>query len=374
MSENIWIEVNLVNLAYNLKALRARTSPSVKIMAVVKQNAYGHGIIGVAEKLSKEKVDFLGVHSVGESLNLLDSRIRTPTLILSNTLSFKELALLLRNKIRFTVMGKNLLRHLNRIAKKENLKALIHIKTDTGMGRLGLEYKNASAFIEEALSLRNIKIEGLYSHLSSAEDDPVYTNYQIKKFKLLLVHLRKKNVFIRLAHICNSAGIVNFKDAHFDMVRSGLLLYGIKPHHSLKIKVKPILRLKTRIVHIKKVTRNSFVSYGNTFKTKKDTLTGIIACGYAYGYPWSLSGKTSVLIKGKKCPILGRICMDHMVVNLNSLAGKVHVGDEVTLIGKDGQEEITVEELAKKANTIPYEIVSCLSYAIKRIYSRTAND
>ena len=368
MNNNIWIEVNLNNLAHNLRSIRVLLKPQVKIMGVVKQNAYGHGIIAISKRLEKEKIDFLGVNNTEESLNLLESRIKTPILILSNTISSKNLLNLVTNKVRFTLMDKPLLKCLNNTARKANLKALVHIKIDTGMGRLGLDHKEALPFIKEALSFRNIEVEGLYSHFSSAEYDHAYTNYQIQNFRPLLENLKKNNISIKLAHICNSAGLVNFKSAHFNMVRSGIILYGLKPHPTLKINIRPVLSLKSKILHIKRLSKHSSISYGNTFKTKKDTLVGILACGYAYGYPRTLSNKTFVLVRKKKCRALGRICMDHMVVDLNPVDSYVNIGDEAVIIGEDGKNEITSQELAQKANTIPYEIVTCLSPGIKRIY------
>lgn len=366
--DNIWIEINLNNLAHNLKKIKATLNPGVKIMGVVKQNAYGHGIIAISKDLEKEKVDFLGVNNTEESLNLLESGIKKPILILSNTVSNKNLLKLVKNKVNFTIMDKQLLKNLDKTARKANLKALVHIKIDTGMGRLGLNHKQALAFIKEVSSLKNIELKGLYSHFSSAEDNRAYTNYQIRNFRLLLKSLKENRIYLRLIHICNSAGIVNFKAAHFDMVRSGILLYGLKPHPNLRIDVKPVLSLKTKILHMKVLPKNYFVSYGNTFKTKKETLVGILACGYAYGYPRILSNKTSVIVKGKKCKILGRICMDHMVVDLNPVASCVNTKDEVIVIGEDRQNKITAQELADRANTIPYEIVTGLASTIKRIY------
>ncbi|MBN2119907.1 MAG: alanine racemase [Candidatus Omnitrophica bacterium] len=368
MNDNIWIEISLKNISQNLKRVRAKIPASTKIMGVIKQNAYGHGLIKIAEVLEKEKVDFLGINSLNEARKMLAAGITTPLLILSNIILYENLAYYIKKKVRFTVMEESLLEHLNNSAKKCNIKALIHIKVDTGMSRLGLKYETAQSFIEKAYSLKNIKIEGLYSHFSSAESNVQFTNLQIKRFKALIERLKQKNIPIAILHLCNSAGLVNFKHAHLNMVRTGLLLYGAKPDPHLKINLKPALSLKSRIIHIKKIAKNSFVSYSNTFKTKKDTLAGVLACGYAYGYPWRLSGKAEALIKQRRCRVLGRVCMDHIVIDLSPLKGNVNIGDTAVLIGKSGSEEITARELAEKSATIPYEIFTGLASDIKRIY------
>jgi alanine racemase len=265
-------------------------------------------------------------------------------------------------------MDESLLKSLNSMAKKASRKAMIHIKVDTGMSRLGLDYDVARKFIRKAAGLKNIKIEGVYSHFSSAESNYIYTFFQIHRFKSLLLSIANDNIDVRLAHLCNSAALVNFKDAHLDLVRAGLLLYGIKPHNRLKISVKPVLSLKAKIIHVRSLPKGSFISYANTFRTKRDTLVGVVSCGYAYGFPWNLSGKARVLVQGKACRVLGRICMDHIVVDLSSLRSSVKVGQAVTLIGADKKKAITAEALAKDARTIPYEIVSGLSQDIKRVY------
>ncbi len=368
MERRVWVEINLKNLDYNLKVIKEKLKSSSQLMAVVKQNAYGHGLLPLAKYLERKKVDFLGVNSIEEAYELLQANIKLPLLVLSNTISSKRLAYFLRRRVRFTLMEYRLLRFLNKVAKSNNLKAIIHIKVDTGMGRLGLRVSRALSFIDEALSYKNIEIEGLYSHFSSAEDNPSYTNYQIESFLKFLEDLREKGFSVKIAHLCNSAGFLQFRKAHLDMVRIGLFLYGIKPHPSLRIELKPLLSLKSRLIYIKELPKNSFISYGNTFKTKRRTLIGVVSCGYAYGYPWSLSNKAEVLIKGKRCRILGRVCMDHMIVDLSELKLLPSLGEEVVLIGRDGREEIRVEELSLKANTIPYQIITNLSSSLEKVY------
>lgn len=368
MNQTLWIEVDLSKLARNVKTVRKLTGPQVKIMGIIKQNAYGHGFIPIAKKLERQKIDFLGINNQQEAWELIESKIKVPSLILSNIIKPKKIDLLIKKKIRFTLMELSLARHLNRAARKNNQKALIHIKIDTGMGRLGIRHTQAESFIEKIHIFKNLTIEGIYSHFSWAEKDFNYTNSQILRFSTLLNNLKVKKIKPHLAHICNSAGLINFKKSHFDLVRTGLILYGIKPDAGIKVNVEPVLKLKARLIYIKKIPKNSYVSYSNTYKTKQDTLIGIIPCGYAYGYPWSLSGKAKALIKEKLCRILGRICMDHMVIDLNPIKKNVNIGDEVTLID-DKDNNLSASFLAKEAGTISYEILSRLSERIPRVYS-----
>ncbi len=370
MQENIYIEINLTHLAENLKIIKNICGQKVKIAGIIKQNAYGHGFIPAAKRLNDAKTDFLGVNSAAEAGLLLQNNINKPRiLILSNTLlPNTNLKNLIKKQVRFTVMDKALIKHLNKTAKTITTQAKIHVKIDTGMNRLGLYHKEAEKFITEIIDYKNIKLEGLYSHLSAAENKPGFTNRQINRFRQLISKLENKKIHIPLTHICNSSGLLKYPKARLDMVRTGILLYGIKPHPKLSVDVKPVLTLKSKIIFIKKIPKNSYVSYANTFKTKKEMLIGVIACGYAYGYPWNLSGSARIIVKGKKRRILGRICMDHMIVDLSGLENSVQIGDIVTLIGKDNHVTITAEELAKKSNTIPYEIVTRLSPTIKRYY------
>ncbi len=371
MDENVWLEINLDNLGYNLNKVRGLVNPAVKVMAVIKQNAYGLGFLPAAKFLEKKRVDFLGVNNSSEAERLINNRIKTPILILSNTISSRGLKELVKNKVRFTLTEESLLNLLGKASLQAGRKALVHIKTDTGMGRLGIPVEKAVSFIEKAVSFKNICVEGLYSHFSSAESNPAYTLSQIKKFIKLTGRLRDKGINIPLRHICNSSGAVNFPQAHFDMVRTGIILYGVKPGKKVDVVLKPVLSLKARVVYLKKIMKGAYVSYGNTFKASRDTEIGIISCGYAYGYPWNLSGKAEVIIKGRKYKVVGRVCMDHMMVDLTPSAGKVKLGDEAILIGREGKSNILAEDLAEKAGTIPYEILTGLSNISFRKYLDT---
>lgn len=364
-----WIEINLSSLSENLKAIREKTGKKTKIIGIIKQQAYGHGIVPVAKRLESEKIEFLGVNNINEAKVLLKNKIKTPILILSNTISEQSTELLINNQIRFTVMDEELLEELNEKAKQNNTQALIHIKVDTGMNRLGVRTEKAFSFITHASKLNNVVLEGVYSHLSVAESNVSYSQEQIEKLKRIQQELKKKNIEVPYYHIYNSAGLTQYSDKDFNMARTGLMLYGIKPEPSLDIGLSPVLSLKSRIIHLKEIPKGQYVSYGNTFKTDSDILAGVIRFGYAYGYPWNLSNNTEVLIRGKRCNVLGRICMDHMIVDLNAVRNQnIKTGEPVTLIGKEDNEHISAEELAEKAQTIPYEIITRLPISIPRIY------
>ncbi len=362
---SVWIEVRKEDFAFNLKKIRSFLKPHTKILAVIKQNAYGHGLCPTAEILEKEGVDFLGVNNPREAFSLRQAKIRLPILILSNILDYSCFPQLIRQKIRISLMDGRALRALDKAAAGAGKKAYVHIKVDTGMNRLGVRYEEAQQFIREVRRFKNIFIEGVFSHLSCAENNRAYTLHQIKLFRKALSLLQREGIKVPLVHIANSAAILKFPEAEFNMVRAGIVIYGENPTR-IPLKLHPPLTLKAKVLLVKQVPAGSCISYGCSFKTRRPTKIGVVGIGYALGFRRGLSGRSFVLIGGKKRRVLGKVCMDHIVVDLGN--DKVKAGDEAVIIGKQKNKVISASYLAKKSSTISYEIFTSLPSSLPRFY------
>jgi len=360
-----WAEINLDNLSYNFGQIKRLVSSRAKIMVTVKADAYGHGLIPVARRLVREGVDFLGVASIDEGIKLREAGINLPILILGVVLK-KDIAPLFKYRLTTTLCDEGLALALNNKARVLRKPIDVHIKVDTGMGRIGVLHKDAEKLIKKIHRLKFIRIEGLFTHLASADINRDFTFYQIGLFQDLIRKLNKDGINIPLVHAANSMGVIGYKRSHFNMVRPGLAIYGLYPKENLKINLKPVLSLKTEVVFIKRVPAGYGVSYGQTYITKKSTRIATLPIGYGDGYPRNLSNLAPVLIRGRRFKISGRICMDQIMVDVGDL--NVRIGDEVVLIGAQGKNRISAEELAKLSGTIPYEIVCGLGNRIPRIY------
>lgn len=360
-----WAEVNLDNLGYNFNQLRKLLSCQTKIMVCVKADAYGHGLIPVAKKLLSCGVNYLGVASIDEGIRLRQANINLPVLVLGAILK-RDINPFFTYNLNPTICAEELAIALNNTAKVMNKNINIHIKVDTGMGRLGVLYKDAPRFIKKVSKLKFINIEGIFTHLACADTNKDYTLQQIRMFKHLISILNEEGINIPLAHAANSMAAIGYKESHFNMVRPGLGIYGLYPKKELGINLKPVLSLKTKVVYLKRVPRGYGISYGHTYFTKRDTTIIILPIGYGDGYPRNLSNLAPVLIKGKRFKISGMVCMDQIMVDVGD--SSVKPGDEVVLIGSQGGNRITAEELADLSNTISYEIVCGLGSRIPRIY------
>ena len=360
-----WAEVNLENLKFNFHWIKKIIPPKTKIMACIKADAYGHGLVPVAKKLSGCGVDYLSVASLDEGIALRQAGIKLPILVLGMIFG-KDAEALIKYKLTQTVCTGELAIILNGFAKKNNCRIDIHIKVDTGMGRLGILYKDARALIKKIHKLKFINIEGVFTHLSLADVNREFSLLQIKMFNDLIIKLKKEKIHIPLVHAANSLGVACYRESHFNMVRPGLILYGLSPDEGLDMDLKPVLSLKTKIVYFKKVPARYGISYGYTYVTEKDTTIVNLPIGYGDGYPRNLSNLAPVLIGGRRFKIAGRVCMDQIMVDVGKLP--VKIGDEVVLIGAQGKEKISAEELARLSATIPYEIVCGLASRIPRVY------
>jgi len=360
-----WAEVKLANIAHNYREIKKRVKPDTRIMACVKADAYGHGLVPVAKKLVACKVDYLSVASIDEGVKLREAGIRVPILVLGLVLK-KDISPIFKYNLTQTICTEGMARALNNRARKENKLVRVHVKIDTGMGRLGVMHYEALDFVKKISQLRHIIIEGLFTHLACADVNRAFTIYQINIFEGLVNSLDACGIRIPFVHAAKRMGILGYRNSHFNMVRPGLILYGLYPQKGLKINLKPVLSLKTKVVYVKDVPKGWGISYGHTYVTNRDTAIVTLPIGYGDGYPRNLSNTAPVIINKKHYNISGRVCMDQTMVDVGSL--KVKVGDEVVLIGSQGKSRVTAEELAELSDTIPYEIVCGLGSRVPRVY------
>ncbi len=358
-------EINLKNLGYNFRQIRKLVAPGTRIMVTIKADAYGHGLIPVAQKLVECGVDCFGVASIDEGVLLREAGITIPILILGAVLK-TDVEPIFDYDLTATVCEPQVARALDARASGTGKPVSVHVKIDTGMGRIGVLHQEAGVFVRKLNALKNVRLEGIFTHFAFADMDKDFTQYQIGLFNKLLDELKRSGISIPLVHAANSMGVIEHGRSHFNMVRPGIVIYGLHPKDNIDIKLKPVLSLKTKVVFVKKVPSGCGVSYGHEYVTGKPTRIATMPIGYGDGYPRNLSNQAPVLIRGKRFTVCGRICMDQMMVDIGDFS--VKVGDTAVLIGSQGKETITVEELASLSGTIPYEIVCGLGSRIPRIY------
>ncbi len=363
-----WVEIDLGAIAHNYRLLKSNLPAGTKIMAAVKANAYGHGIVEVSKKLEDCGVDYLGVAGVDEALTLRKNLVKKPILNLGVFLK-SDIEAILENDIISTVTDLVLAKLLDTAARRLKKKARVHVKIDTGMGRLGIWHKEADEFILHLCSLKNLQVEGIYTHFPSADSDEDFTKSQITAFCSLVNKLEIRGVQIPIKHLANSMAVVGFSESHFNLVRPGLALYGLHPKDDLlgKIHLKPALSFKTRISFLKNVDKNRSISYGRTYITRRNTAIATIPVGYGDGYNRLLSNRGRCLIHGVFCPIVGVVCMDQTMIDIGKLKN-VKIEDEVILIGSQEGKIIRVEDIAHLCRTIPYEVVCWISPRVPRLY------
>ncbi len=360
-------EIDLNKLKKNVREIKKTVSPTVKLMAIVKANAYGHGSVEIAKAAETAGADYFGVASLGEALELRSSSIKTPILILSET-DHSHIERVLDADITQTVYTLELAQLLSDTASHKRKKAKVHVKIDTGMSRVGVLPENARSLIEKIIRLPGIELEGIFTHFAKADDpDSGFTMEQFGKFNKIIESLKAGGIKVPILHAANSAAMINFPETRLDMVRIGICLYGLKPSADNKgPEIEPVLYFKTKVLYIKEVPENTPVSYGASYHTSKRTKIATLPVGYADGLSRGLSNKGSVIIKGKKYPIAGNVTMDMTMVEVGS--DKIEIGDEAVLIGRDGNEEITVGEIAGLDGTINYEVVCGIGKRVPRLY------
>ena len=367
--------INLDAILHNLKAMQSYISADSKIMAVIKADAYGHGAVPIAWEM--EELSYVygyGVASVEEAMQLRNANIRKPILVLGYTFPYSY-ETLINQEITPTVFRSDVLHQLNEIAGRMNVKTPIHIKVDTGMTRIGIRPdEEGAAFVKEALSCENLIVEGIFTHFSKADEaDKSFANRQLQSFLSFVNKCEEENHYkFKLVHCSNSAGILDMPEANLDLVRAGIILYGMWPSPEVNkeaVKLEPVLSLKSHIVYVKDVKAGIPVSYNGTYITDKATRIATIPVGYADGYPRNLSNSGTVIICGKRAPIIGRVCMDQFMVDVTHIP-ECKEGDEVTLIGCDGEECITVEELGDISGRFNYEFACEIGKRTPRVFFR----
>lgn len=363
-----WVEIDLDAFAYNLKQVKSFVNNS-SILAVVKRDAYGHGALEVAEEALGIGIKMIGVANVEEGVSLRKRGIKAPILVLSGTI-LGEIEELLEYNLSTTVYSREVVLSLNKVAQERGTNANVHIKIDTGMGRLGIDPEEYPAFLQEITASKNLSVEGILTHFAcSGQAGKEYTPWQLARFKEALKASNNSWKRRPLVHAANSATLIEYPESHLDLVRPGIILYGCYPSEAVekRIPLKPVLRLKSRIKAIKKISRGCSIGYERSYIAPQDRLIGIIPLGYADGYSRLLSNKAQVVVKGERVPVIGNISMDLTTIDISRVAG-VKVGEEVTVIGKQGEEEIRIEELAKWTGTIPYEILTSINKKLPRVF------
>jgi alanine racemase len=366
-----YAEISLEAIGHNIREVKKRLPEGVKLLGVVKANAYGHGAVPVASYLENQ-VDYFATATIEEAVELRENGISAPILILGYV-SPSQYGDLVEYDITQTIDSYAQALALEKEAARQNRKAKAHLAVDTGMTRIGFQVTEHDADVAAKIAdLPHIELEGMFTHFSCADqEDKTYCSMQMEKYDKMTALLAERGVTIPLRHICNSAGIMEFDDHRFEMVRSGIITYGIYPSEEVKkerLDLIPALSWKSHVIHVKEVGPGIGVSYGATYVTEKPmTRIATVSAGYADGYPRALSNQGCVLIHGKKAPIIGRICMDQMMVDVTDIPD-VQVEDVVTLVGTDGDETITIEEIANPAARFDYEMLCDISSRVTRVY------
>lgn len=371
--QRVYAAVDLSAILYNLERMYEHIAPETKLMGVIKTDGYGHGAIPIGRELEQLPYVFgFAVATAEEAFSLRQAGLKKPILILGYAFPYAYEALTLQ-EIRQAVFREDTLTALNTCARRLGRKAKVHIKVDTGMSRVGIRPdEEGLAFLKKACSLPHIEVEGIFTHFARADErDKTSARTQLSTFCSFVEEAeRLTGLVIPLKHCSNSAGILELPEANLSLVRAGITLYGLSPSEEVPkeiLSLRPALSLKSHLVYVKEVEAGTPVSYGGTFVTDKRMRIATVPVGYGDGYPRSLSGKGDVLIRGRRAPILGRVCMDQFMVDVSDIPGVLE-GDEVTLIGKDGAEEITMEELGAVSGRFNYELACDLGKRIPRVY------
>lgn len=367
-------EIDLDAVAYNMEQMKKRIGDNARLIGVIKTDGYGHGAVPIAEMF--EEMDYVwgyAVACIGEAVVLRKNGIKKPILILGCVFP-DEYETMIEHDIRAAVYTEQMAEAMSETAVRMGKKAYFHIKVDTGMGRIGFQVNEESADVIERISrLPNVCIEGMFTHFAKADEkDKTYTLQQHEKFMWMKAEMEKRNISISYFDCDNSAGIIDFPDMKHDLARAGISTYGMYPSDEVNksaVDLKPALRLTSHVSFVKEVEPGTSISYGGTFVAPEKMKVATIPVGYGDGYPRSLSNKGSVLIHGKRAKILGRVCMDQFMADVTGIP-ETEFMDEVTLIGKDGSDEITVEELSDLSGRFNYEFVCCLGRRIPRVYRK----
>jgi alanine racemase len=357
--------IDLGAIAYNIAEMRKKIGDKRNLMAVVKADGYGHGAVEVSRTALGSGADWLGVALPEEGQQLREAGIEAPILVVG-LIQPEEAYKVVKSELAQAVASFELLEALDYEANKNSTKISVHVKIDTGMGRIGIKPEETVSFVRKVQSFNNLHLEGVFSHFSSADEkDKTFSKRQLRLFNQVINELHAAGIEVPKKHIANSAAILDLPESYYDMVRPGIMIYGLYPSREVShsIELKPAMTFKTKIAAVKVVPPGTPISYGRTFITKKKTTVATLPVGYADGYSRLLSNRAEVLIKGRRVPVIGTVCMDMCMVDVSSMED-VRPGDEVTLFGGD----LPVDEIAAKIGTINYEVVCAVSKRVPRIY------
>lgn len=361
-------EIDLDAIQFNVKQVRYRIGAGVKILAVIKANAYGHGIVETARAVLDAGADYLGVAIIEEGILLRKAGIEASILVFTPPFP-NEANRIIEYNLTATVCTAAIAQQLDSLGSSRGRSTPVHVEVDTGMGRIGVDYRDSVEFIRYLSTLRSLKLEGVYTHFATADQtDKSYARLQLSRFHDVIATLNNGGIEISLRHCANSAAILDMKDSYYDMVRPGIMLYGYYPSRettrSLPLRVS--LSLRSKITFVKKVEAGTSIGYGRKYVTSSPTTIATVPIGYADGISRHLTNKGEALVRGRRVPIVGTVCMDHVMLDVGG--AKVNPGDDVTFIGTDGDETITAWDIAEKLGTIPYEVCCAISDRVPRIY------
>ena len=359
-----WADVDLTAYARNLQHIRMLVGPDVRILALLKANAYGHGAVALGQYAQEQKLcQFFGVASVEEGIQLRQAGITLPILVLGSLYPFEAFEYAIENDLSVAIASLEAAQAVKKAAHKLGKKARCHIKQDSGMGRIGTRRGGVIGIFEELHGDELIVLEGLFTHLSSVDTDPAYTDEQVGFFRDTMTSVQLKKIPVQIFHMAASPAILLRSDCYYDMVRAGHASFGLEKGF------EPILSWKSRVVFLKNVAAGASISYNRSFIAPKPMKVATVAVGYGDGYLRALSHKAEVLIQGRRCRVLGNITMDMCMVDVTDVP-QVHIGDEVVLIGRQADQCISAQELAEKAGTIDYEITTLITSRVPRMYKK----
>ncbi|MDI6783369.1 MAG: alanine racemase [bacterium] len=363
-----WCEIDLSALNHNLLQIRKKVGPRRKIIAVIKADAYGHGALAVAQLAHQLNIPYLGLATIDEAIALRQQGIKTPILLLSCCQNY-EVDAVVEYQFIPNVCTLEVGKKLNQFAAKKKLTLLFHTEIDTGIGRVGAFYPEAGKLINQLAQYPQLRLNGVFTHFASADDNPEFTALQFKRYQKTLAELAAAKIQVPFRHVANSATVLSYPKMYLDGVRPGLIIYGLYPARSMQrlADLQSAMSLKSRVIYLKRAKPGRTISYGRTYITKKNTTIATISAGYRNGYPRLLSNLGEVLIHGNRVPIIGRICMDQFMVDVTRIPN-VQLGDEVVLFGNQGKNQIEIDEVAQWASTISYEIVCSVGRLNKRVY------
>ncbi len=364
-----YAEIDLKALVFNYRQIEKRIRPGVGILGIVKADAYGHGAIPVARRLEELGSPCLGVAISDEGVQLRKGGIKAPILVFSGVFP-EDVHQFLKFDLTPVVFQKESLRLLSKASEGRRKKLKVHLKVDTGMGRLGVRPESWGAFLTEVKRFPNVEVEGILSHFSMTDEEEIpYTVEQWGKFQEALAVTQGARIFPRYVHIASSANLAAFPSYSGNLVRPGIILYGAYPSVFTRqhLQIKPLMTLKTRVQYLKTVPAGTRISYGGAVVSKRESLIATLSVGYADGYSRRLSNQGEVLIRGRRAPVVGRVCMDFIMADVSDIPG-VAMGDEVVLLGKQGKEQIPAEEIAQKTGTIAYEVFCLIGKRVPRVY------